>query len=181
MTDWMFVFFVWPERESRGYIIFTLLCIHACVLCVCVCMRERLRRRKLGHTHTRESARGGAGGDDVQFFNRTAQKKEKKKVLLLLCMWAFDPPFKRAPSLELYTYTLGCSSLRRGEIYKREKNSIIIKKGVSLSLSAVFMNGRRVVERRGERKKKGAPEEEVVWGLVHSFLLPSIRLASSSG
>ena len=33
------------------------------------------------------------------------------------------------------------------------------------------MNGRRVVEKT-EGEKKRAPEEEVVWGLVHSFLLP---------
>jgi hypothetical protein len=69
-----------------------------------------------------------------------------------------------APLLSNYTPTPW--ALFRGGKYKRQKNSIIIKKK---RVSPVFMNGRG--GGGGEKKKKRAPEEEVVWGLVHSFLL----------
>lgn len=91
-------------------------------------------------THSGESARGGAGGDDVQFFRfqrenespPTTHSTLKKKFYEPLTLHSTSAPFFLAAAaaaavgmalLELYTYTLG--SLRR----------VGWKKRVSLSLS----------------------------------------------
>jgi hypothetical protein len=76
----------------------------------------------LGHTHTRESARGGAGGDDVQFFNRTTQKKEKKKFFFFFYVCEPLTLHSSAPPLSNYTPTPWAAALSGGgKIYKREK------------------------------------------------------------
>jgi hypothetical protein len=112
------------------------------------------------------------------FSTEQPRKKREKKFFFFFYVCEPLTLHSSAPPLSNYTPTPWAAALSGGGKYIREKNSIIIKKGVSLSC---FYEWSSCGREKGRKKKKGAPEEEVVWGLVHSFLLPSIRLASSSG